>query len=193
MSETITPRANILENSHFIGYSVADAHCGNVERQTFDAARLKRSAVTRYDLRGRESIDRGRNIAEFLRMKSDFKAALSGAEIRPWPFSDAEFARGQRWEGPAGHVLQFGEDGNLALLNPAGEVVWESGTARLAPAKVVLRTSGEFAICDWRGYPVWSTPAAPHPGSYLVLQPDGNLVLYSDEGVPLWETGTAGR
>jgi hypothetical protein len=117
----------------------------------------------------------------------------NGTEIRCPALGDVEFPRAHRWLGPGGHVLEFGNDGNLVLSNAVAQSIWESGTSRFDPAGLVLKANGEFAVCDWRGYPVWSTRTSGNPGAYLLLQRDDNLVLYSTTGAPLWETGTAGR
>ena len=113
--------------------------------------------------------------------------------IRANELADSVFPRGHRWVGSGRHVLLFSNTGNLELLNPGGNLVWESATSRLEPATLTMKLDGNLAMCDWRGYPVWSTRTNSNPGAYLALQRDGNVVLYSAEGQPLWETGTAGR
>lgn len=128
------------------------------------------------------------------RVASAAAATASGnIDIHASSLCDASFVRGQRWTGAGGHVLEFTHHGNLELRNAAGDLLWESATARAEPATLVLQRSGKLAMCDWRGYPVWSIGAAANPGAHLALQPDGNLVLYSAENQPLWETRTAGR
>ena len=118
---------------------------------------------------------------------------MRGTIIRAPHLSDAEFAPGQRWKGPAGHVFQFTGDGNLELLNSANQIIWQSGTKRLDPHRLVLKRTGALALCDWRGYPVWATRTDTNPGAYLVIQDDGNLVLYAASGDAIWETGTVGQ
>ena len=116
-----------------------------------------------------------------------------GIQIRGSLVGDIEFERGKRWIDKAGHVLAFTDEGNLELFGAAGDLIWESGTARLNPLRFILKSNGDLTLCDWRGYPLWSSGTGSNPGACLVLQPDGNLVLYSATGAPIWETGTAGR
>ena len=118
---------------------------------------------------------------------------MRGTLIQASPVSDAEFVLGHHWSGPAGHMLWFTEDGNLELLNPARQIIWQSGTKRLDPHRLVLKRTGQLALCDWRGYPVWDTRTGGNPGAYLVIQEDENLVLYSASGAAIWETSTAGQ
>jgi hypothetical protein len=118
---------------------------------------------------------------------------MRGTLIQAPQYGDAEFPPGQCWRGPAGHLLQFTDEGNLEFLNQNNEIIWQSGTKRLDPRRLVFKRTGELALCDWRGYPVWDTRTGANPGAYLVIQDDGNLVLYAANDVAIWETATAGQ
>lgn len=112
-------------------------------------------------------------------------------EIRSFAIADARFERGKRWIGPAGHMLEFTQEGDLELRSPTAELLWHTRTSAGNAAAMVLKTGGDLMIVDWRGYPLWSTGTGGNSGAFLALRRDGNLVLYSADMTPLWETGTA--
>ncbi len=115
-------------------------------------------------------------------------------EIHPPPDEDCTFGPETTWLVASGYRFEFSGDGNLQILNPARERVWESGTAGSEARKFSLQSTGELILCSGNGgEPLWRARTGSSPGAFLAFQNDGNLVLYSAEREPLWATDTNGK
>jgi hypothetical protein len=115
-------------------------------------------------------------------------------EIHPPPGENCTFGPETTWLVASGYRFEFTVDGNLQILNPAREKVWESGTAGSEARKFSLQPSGELSLHAGNGgEALWRASIGGSPGAFLAFQNDGNLVLYSAEREPLWATDTNGK
>src|SRR5947207_5980179 len=118
-------------------------------------------------------------------------SAVENIELHPPPGEDCAFGPETTWLVGSGYLFEFTPDGNLQILNPAGEKVWESGTAGTGAKKFSVRSDGALLLSSGNGAePLWQTGSGRSPGAFLAFQNDGNLVLYSAEREPLWATAT---
>jgi hypothetical protein len=121
-------------------------------------------------------------------------SAVENIELHAPPGEDCAFGTETTWLVGSGYRFEFTSDGNLQILNPAEEKVWESGTAGSGARKFSLQSGGELQLSSGNGAePIWQAGGEPAPGAFLAFQHDGNLVLYSASREPLWATGTNGK
>lgn len=113
-------------------------------------------------------------------------------ELHAAPGEDCTFGPGTTWLVGSGYRFEFTADGNLQILNPAGEKVWESETARSGAQKFSIRADGVLLLSSVAGT-IWRPTIASSPGAFLAFQTDGNLVLYSAKRDPLWASETNGK
>ena len=119
---------------------------------------------------------------------------VENIELHAPPGEDCAFGPETTWLVGSGYLFEFTPDGNLQILNPAGEKVWESGTAGTGAQKFSVRSDGVLSLSSGNGAePFWQTASAGSSGAFLAFQSDGNLVLYSAERKPLWATDTNGK
>jgi len=119
-------------------------------------------------------------------------SATDSVEIHPPIGDEICFGLETGWTVPSGYRFEFAPDGNLHILNPAGEQVWRSETADSGATRLCFQ---EGALCLYSDQPdpVWSTNTEGHPGAFFAFQNDGNLVVYSAAREALWATGTNGK
>ncbi|TYP89839.1 reprolysin-like metallopeptidase [Blastococcus xanthinilyticus] len=105
----------------------------------------------------------------------------------------------------------LGADGNLVTVS-GSRILWQSGTAGNAGARVVMQDDGNLVLYRANGSAAWSTgwdtPDRLRPGQLLtggqqlvspngryrtVFQSDGNLVVYASDGRALWASGSYAR
>ncbi|HEX3652157.1 MAG TPA: hypothetical protein VHU18_04960 [Rhizomicrobium sp.] len=104
------------------------------------------------------------------------------------------FLPGARWRVESGYTFEFIRSGNFEIHNPAGTLVWESGTGDQDAAKLVLRPNGDLAIyASGTPAPLWHTNTAGNPGAFVAFQQDGNFVVYDREAHPLWASDSVGK
>lgn len=104
---------------------------------------------------------------------------------------NCEFIVGTEWRTRSGYKLVFGVDGNLELLSPTRQRLWESGTRGKFGRLLSMQTDGNLVIYEEvRRRAIWSTDTAGNPGAFLAIQEDGNVVIYTGSGTPIWATGT---
>jgi hypothetical protein len=112
--------------------------------------------------------------------------------VRPTAFTNSNFSVGTSWKTPTGYDLHFTLDGNLELIGPTRERLWESGTQGRGAGILSMQRDGDLVIYDaLRRRAIWSTGTKGHLGAYLAVQDDGNVVIYADQRTPVWSTGTA--
>ena len=88
--------------------------------------------------------------------------------------------------------FQLQTDGNLVLTRqPAGSVLWASGTNGSGGNRLILQTDGNLVLRTSTSAAVWSSGTAGSGGNRLEMQDDGNLVLYSTSNAAVWATGTS--
>ena len=110
--------------------------------------------------------------------------------IRP-SGANCDFIVDTAWRTLSGYTLVFALDGNLELLDPAGQLLWESGTSGKFARLLSMQTDGNLVIYETsRRRAIWSTDTAGNPGAFLSVQEDGNVVIYTSSGTPIWATGT---
>jgi hypothetical protein len=103
------------------------------------------------------------------------------------------FGPGTGWVVPSGYSFEFRMDGNLHILNPAGEGVWSSETGGSGATRLCFQDGALRLYSPDEREPVWSTDTGGHPGAFLMFQNDGNLVVYAADREALWATGTNGK
>lgn len=92
----------------------------------------------------------------------------------------------------ASYRFQLQGDGNLVLSRqPAGTVLWASGTNGRGGERLIFQTDGNVVLRTAAGLAIWSTATAGRSADRLIMQDDGNLVLYGNTGTAFWSTGTA--
>ncbi len=110
--------------------------------------------------------------------------------IRP-SGANCDFIVDTVWRTLSGYTLVFALDGNLELLAPTGQRLWESGTSGKFARLLSMQTDGNLVIYETsRRRAIWSTDTAGNPGAFLSVQEDGNVVIYTSSGTPIWATGT---
>jgi hypothetical protein len=113
-------------------------------------------------------------------------------EVRPTEFTNCNFAVGTVWKTPSGYELHFTHDGNLEILGPGKNLLWESGTRGRGAGILSMQRDGDLVIYDAaRRRSIWSTGTNGHPGAFLALQDDGNVVIYAKPRIPIWSSGTS--
>jgi hypothetical protein len=113
-------------------------------------------------------------------------------ELHAPPGENCTFGPKTTWRVGSGYRFEFTADGNLQILNPAGDKVWESDTARSGAQKCSLRPDGVLLLSSAVAT-IWRANVGSSPGAFLAFQNDGNLVLYSANHEPLWATKTNGK
>jgi endonuclease/exonuclease/phosphatase family metal-dependent hydrolase len=107
----------------------------------------------------------------------------------------------------AGHTLEQGhyirsangqyklivhENGDLVLLNIAGQTLWHTNTP--GSGATVLAMQGDGNLVLYRdGSPVWDTDTATYstaiyPALALIVKDDGNVALETSANTPIWQT-----
>ena len=105
---------------------------------------------------------------------------------------NCDFIVDTEWRTRSGYALVFAMDGNLVLLAPTRQLLWESHTSGKFGRMLSMQTDGNLVIYDTsRTRAVWSTSTTGNPGACLSVQEDGNVVIYSSSGMPVWATDTA--
>ena len=94
----------------------------------------------------------------------------------------------QAFSSDGRYHLDFQKDGNLALYNNGGEVLWASQTNGAPVQELRMQTDGNLVIYGSGGQSLWSTNTAGNPGAQLRVQTDGNVVIYSPDQRVLWAT-----
>jgi hypothetical protein len=82
-------------------------------------------------------------------------------------------------------TLRMLQDGNLVLLNDAGDVKWHAGTAPNRGAVATMQRDGNLTIVSAKNKPLWHT-ATQGAGANLHVQNDGNLTVRMPDGKVLW-------
>lgn len=78
-------------------------------------------------------------------------------------------------------------DGNFAVWNSRGQVVWMTGDHAGGGGYVVVQDDGNIGVWGNRG--AWaSRTGGTGAGHRLVMQDDGNLVLYSAANAAIWSS-----
>ena len=92
----------------------------------------------------------------------------------------------QAFSNDGRYHMDFQKDGNLALYNQGGEVLWASQTNGAPVQELRMQTDGNLVIYGGGGQSLWSSGTAGNPGAELRVQTDGNLVIYSRDQRILW-------
>ncbi|MFJ3881307.1 peroxidase [Streptomyces sp. NPDC090077] len=94
----------------------------------------------------------------------------------------------------AGDVLDAGSvrlalrtDGDLALLDSGGTLLWSAGTEG-AGNQAVFSADGELTVRTAEGSNLWSSGTAGHPAARLLVRPSGDVVVLDGNRV-LWRAG----
>ncbi|MFL5239156.1 MAG: hypothetical protein ACJ8EL_16465 [Rhizomicrobium sp.] len=104
------------------------------------------------------------------------------------------FPPGTEWRVDSGYTFHFTDSGNLTVINPAGEQVWESATDWRGATELVMEPTGDLAIySNVHGERLWHSNTSGHPGAFVAFQQDGNLVIYDRHAQPIWASGTHGK
>ena len=94
---------------------------------------------------------------------------------------------GDSLRSPDGHfVLTQQADGNLVLVGPNGEAVFDTKTAGNVGAKTVMQDDGNLVVEDVAGHTLFHTNTHENAGAFLQVQPDGNMVVYGHDDQALW-------
>ncbi|MFE6750221.1 hypothetical protein ACFVGM_30520 [Kitasatospora purpeofusca] len=121
-------------------------------------------------------------------------AAMAGTPVTVGSFvlAQADWAPGTEARN-AWYSLKFQTDGNLVLRDPAGNLLWASGTYNRGVTDLDFSYQGYIALKNSSGATICTLGAAnPAPGGVANLQTDGNFVFRNAGGAATWATGTYG-
>ncbi len=98
----------------------------------------------------------------------------------------------QAYSADGRYHLDFQKDGNLALYNSGGAVLWASQTNGSSVRELRMQVDGNLVIYAANGQTLWASNTGGNPGAELRVQTDGNLVIYSRSHEMLWASQSSG-